>query len=445
MTNVRLSLSRAARRNLQDICREFDRCSRNYPPLYHQRMMPLSERGSVGISPSQWEAFRIAVSEELGTENWWRWEPLGDGDQLGQWLGDGDGLGEFVELSEAVAMALSQDAMDFDPLDFNLEVRHGSDWLPLLHDWAFKYQMPLLRSRMTLWGCEDYALDHFYELAEQWETLEDGTSIPRHPVVWRLIDNVFTSSMAGLRALLSPEAVIATNEPWPLSTTPPLFRHSVVGEGENATDHGVAESVVPNSFRYDGITWRIQYEADEKEGVLRGYEGPYRVAVLLQKPFNFFEYPELSFNPSTENTLNGADELEKRATKKQRQGIHAGDKADPEWKRAIAKRLRELSQLIGEAEASGTAREIAELKEEREKLKRYRRMYLNKYGVSRKDADEWDQARKTVTKSLAETIQRISDQLPVLGAHLNEYVHIDRGVIYEPPSPEVQWNIQIGR
>src|SRR5690606_27899876 len=128
--------------------------------------------------------------EELGSTS----EPVAS-HYPGLWFGDGEGLEEFANLSESVAMVLSQEAPDFDPLDFNLCVDHGSDWLVRLHEWAFKYQLPLLRSERTLWRAEDHELQEFYELAEQWETLEDGTKVPRHPVVWRLIDNVFTSSM----------------------------------------------------------------------------------------------------------------------------------------------------------------------------------------------------------------------------------------------------------
>jgi hypothetical protein len=128
MTTIRISLSKPARRNLKAIGREFDRCASAYPALYHQRMLPWSESGRIGISLSQWDAFRVAASERLDVEVWSQWdEPSSDDDHLGLWLGDGEGLDEFVNLSESVAMVLSQEALDFDPLDFNLEVAHGSD------------------------------------------------------------------------------------------------------------------------------------------------------------------------------------------------------------------------------------------------------------------------------------------------------------------------------
>lgn len=283
-------------------------------------------------------------------------------------------------------------------------------------------------------------------MAKQWETLDDETSIPRHPVVWRLIDNVFTSSVTAIRALLWPDAVITTNEPWPLSLFPPLFRNPVGGDGENTSDHSGSVSVSPNTFFYDGLHWRVRYELDDKEGVFRGYEGLYRIVLLLQKPFHFFDYPELSLRPSTENILDGSGEVEEDAQMQtHRRGIHVGDKADEEWKASTAKRLRELSETIGEAEARGAAQEAAALKQEREKLKRYRRKYLNKFGESRRDADEWEQDRKTVTKSINETIQRISDRMPVFGAHLKDSIRTDRGVIYDPPSPTVEWNVTIAR
>lgn len=447
MTTIRLSLSKPARRTLKAIGREFDRCARAYSALYHQRMLPWSEKGRGGITLPQWAAFRVAASNRLEAGEWSQWdEPSFDGDHLGLWLGDGEGLDEFVNLSESVAMVLSQEALDFDPFDFNLEVGGWSDWLNRLHDWAFKHQMPLLRSDMTLWGTEDHDSEDFYELAEQWETLDGGTSIPRHPVVWRLIDNVFTSSATAIRALLWPDAVIATNEPWPLSPSASLFRHAISGDGENTSHKSSSVPVSSNAVHYDGLHWRVRYELDEKEGVFSGYEGLYRIVLLLQKPFHFFEFPELSLRPFTENGLDGSGEVEKEAPMQtHRRGIHVGDKADEEWKDSTAKRLRELSQMIGEAEARGAAQEAAALKQEREKLKRYRRKYLNKFGESRRDADEWEQDRKTVTKSISETRRRISDQMPVFGAHLTKFIHTDRGVIYEPPLPTVEWDITIAR
>lgn len=217
MRKHRLSLSKAGCRNLKDICREFDRCSRSYPALYHQRMVPWSEKGRGGISLPQWEAFRQAASAQLDDDVWSHWdEPSAEDDYLCLWSGDGEGLAEFVDLSESVAMVLSRENVDFDPFNWSCEIQQGSDWLPLLHDCAFKHQMPLLRSEMGLWGCDEYDLEDFYELAEMWDTLDDGTKIPRHPVVWRLIDNVFTSSMTAIRAMLWPDSVIATYEPWPV-------------------------------------------------------------------------------------------------------------------------------------------------------------------------------------------------------------------------------------
>lgn len=179
MTTIRLSLSKPARRTLKAIGREFDRCARAYPALYHQRMLPWSESGRVGISLPQWDAFRSAATNQLDGQVWSQWdepswrsgnyarvrfgedggvEELGNTSEPvashypGLWFGDGEGLEEFKNLSESVAMVLSQEALDFDPLDFNLEVGDWSDWLSRLHDWAFKHQMPLLRSDMTLWG-----------------------------------------------------------------------------------------------------------------------------------------------------------------------------------------------------------------------------------------------------------------------------------------------------
>ncbi len=186
-------------------------------------------------------------------------------------------------------------------------------------------------------GVEDHAPEDFYELAEQWETMDGGTSIPRHPVVWRLIDNVFTSAATAIRALLWPDAVIATNEPWPLSPSASLFRHAVSGDGENTSQERSSVPVSSNAFLYDGLHWRVRCELDEKEGVFRGYEGPYRIVLLLQKPFRFFDYPELSFRPPTEDNHDGTGDVDQKPWQQTRKGVHASAKADEEWKTTTKK------------------------------------------------------------------------------------------------------------
>src|SRR5690606_4079031 len=101
MSHIHLSLSTPARRNLKAIGREFERCARAYPALYHQRMLPWSETGRSGIALPQWDAFRGAASDRLEAEDWSQWdEPSLDDDHLGLWLGDGEGLDEFANLGE---------------------------------------------------------------------------------------------------------------------------------------------------------------------------------------------------------------------------------------------------------------------------------------------------------------------------------------------------------
>lgn len=446
MRKHRLSLSKAGFRNLKDICREFDRCSRSYPALYHQRMVPWSEKGRGGINLPQWEVFRQAAFAQLDDDVWSQWdEPSAEDDYLGLWSGDGEGLAEFVDLRESVAMVLSREDMDFDPFNWSCEIQRGSDWLPLLHDWAFKHQMPLLRSEMGLWGCDEYDLEDFYELAEMWDTLDDGTKIPRHPVVWRLVDNVFTSSMTAIRAMLWPDSVVTTYEPWPVMRGEFLDLPLAEDADNSLADSRDSSTSKVNSLVYDGLLWTICYLKEPKTDRFRGYEGFVRIAKLLQKPFHFFEYHELSLKPQTKNESGDSTTDRERDQHARHVGTHSNDKADWEWKQSISMRLKELSDLLQKAESSGKQTTIAELRREMQDVKRFRRQYLNKYGKSRKDSDEWDQDRKTVTKSLTETIKRISEKLPILGAYLQDHIRIDRGVIYEPPDSNEKWEVVIAR
>ena len=57
-------LTKAGRRTLEAVCGEFERCSRYYPPLYHQRMKTWKEdEGETSITMQQWENFKQAEGD----------------------------------------------------------------------------------------------------------------------------------------------------------------------------------------------------------------------------------------------------------------------------------------------------------------------------------------------------------------------------------------------
>lgn len=497
MADTRLVISKAGRRNLKDICREFDRCSRNYPALYHQRMVPWSEKGRVGITLSQWEAFRHAEFAQLDDKVWSQWdEPSRDDDYLGLWFGNGEGLAEFVDLSESVAMVLSQENLEFDPLDFNCDIRHGSDWIQQLHDWAFKYQMPLLRSDMGLWGGDDCDLEDFYELAEEWYTLEDGTKIPRHPVMWRLIDNVFTSSMAAIRAILAPDTVIATNEPWPLCLESAGFDSAIIDSPPLSTEKQLAspddsyhyhKATVPETVndecegesqaeaKDDGdnpdtetcreirvscsghqlieeeLFWSIRYAETGKHFRFKDNVGFKYIAMLLRSS-------GVRVNPVDAYRLHGRKSLKLRSTANRFGTEHQNDAAihlrvtnsldiddpvlDTEADEKARQEYDQLSALLERAKLDGGQEAIKEFEDKIAKLKKW---FINDHD---KDGNvrffrrlEWENCRKAVTNAIDRTLDKIEIKSKAVAQELRIQIDRKHGFCFHHEKRFPEWNL----
>jgi len=467
MTTIRLSLSKSARTNLKAIGREFDRCSRAYPALYHQRMLPWSEKGRVRITLSQWDAFRVAASGQLEAEEWSQWdEPSFDDDHLGLWLGDGEGLDEFVNLSESVAMVLSHEALDFDPLDFNLEVNEWSDWIDRLHSWAFKHQMPLLRSDMMLLGTEDHDPEDFYELAEQWETLDGGTSIPRHPVVWRLIDNVFTSAATAIRALLWPDAVITTDEPWPPSRVSVIFMSAIEEPAPDVTEVCVhadnpksedGESIRGGRLRHqlieDELFWSLECAGSKRVFRFQPMKGFNYLSMFLRCPNKRFTPIEAYAAHGTKaKCFGGAATRFGENERKEAATLFPNSNAlgsrvpvmDPEAERGIR---MEYEQLLDEFTAiDRPEHENAEEAEELEKrLAQFKKQYVwdhDKEGTPRFfPKSDWEKPRKAVTNAINRSLEAIREKSQELAEQLDEQLDREKGFCFRPNPKFLGWEV----
>lgn len=493
MYPMHLSLSKPARRNLKAIGREFDRCSHAYPALFHQRMIPWSENGPAGITLPQWDAFRSEASSLLDAEEWWEWdEPSSDGDYLGLWFGDGEGLDEFANLSDAVAMVLSHERLSFDPLDFNFEVHRGTDWICRLQEWGFKHQMPLLRSDMTLWGCRTYDLEDFYELAEQWDTLNDGMSVPRKPVVWRLIDNVFTSSAAAIRAILWPDTVIATNEPWPLCREVVLFaskhcelpqqtieRSSLLSgdshslklpaeqqpvnqkcDGDSQLESqaspsslGSREDSSSGSHRHrligDELFWSIKC-ADS------GTLFRFRAAIGFKYLAMFISAPNVRFTPMEAYTAHGtqakasgeaavfcgeAERAEATQHLPNRNAFSSNDVIlDEEADRNINE---EYQRLLHEIERCNDPEDEAKVR--KKKLADLKKNYVwthDRKGKSRLfPKADWEKPRKAVTNAINRSLEAIRDKSKELANQLDSQLDREKGFCFRPNPKLPEWEV----
>ena len=206
---------------MEAICVELERAARQYPPLFHQQLKPWSAKGEIRITEPQWAAF--VENEGLSEDAWCDWHGPFD-DFLGIWYGNPDEMEVFYNLSESIRVILQrEDFSDIDPLDLPRDFDSPYGWTETLHKWALKFQLPLLRCDIDLWNSEGNDAQTFVRLTQTWGGVGD-VPYPLHPVVNSLRDNVFTSSLAALRALLHPELVIETNEPWPLQDAVPAIR-----------------------------------------------------------------------------------------------------------------------------------------------------------------------------------------------------------------------------
>ena len=242
------SISEAAKYNLEAIVHEFQRASQWYGPLYHERLVPWSGMAPAAVSDDEWDKFIELESDKLPDDEWWEWEgastrsPGWNASFLERWFGDPEGRDSFLHLVESTLAVL--DGEDLSEIDIHdvvpFDFRSAEGWVGTLHAWAFRYQMPLLRSTMTTWGREGHDRNEFFDTVNLWRQLDGGARYPAHPIRWALIDDVFTSSMAAIRALLRPDLVITDNEPWPLIEFEP--------EAQDAGESDAAEAEETSAF-----------------------------------------------------------------------------------------------------------------------------------------------------------------------------------------------------
>ncbi|MCD0459533.1 hypothetical protein [Roseiconus lacunae] len=217
------SLSEAAKYNLEAIVHEFQRASLWHGPLYHERLVPWGGTAPAHVTREEWDTFIELESEKLSDDEWWEWDGPCSGSPgwntsfLGRWFGDPEGRDFFFCLVNSTLTVLgNEDVSEFPDLEAPFDFRSLNGWIGTLHAWAFRFQMPLLRSEMKVWGQDDQQPSTFFETVNLWRQMDGGKRYPAHPVRWVLVDDVFTSSIAALRALLNPDLVVTTNEPWPL-------------------------------------------------------------------------------------------------------------------------------------------------------------------------------------------------------------------------------------
>ncbi len=295
------SLSPAGRHNLEAICVELERAARQHPPLFHQQLKPWSVKGEVRITEPQWAAF--IENEGLSEDAWCEWHGPFD-DFLGIWYGCPDGMETFCNLSESIKVILNrEDFSDIDPFDLPRDFDSLHGWVETLHKWALKFQLPLLRCEIDLWNSEGQDGDDastFVRLSQTWGGVGD-VPYPLHPVVNSLRDDVFTSSLAALRALLRPDLVIDTNEPWPLLDVAPIISAedadrraaectNEVARQKEPAEYGSKHGEIVHRLVQTPLGWMILPAHGGKELYLKSHQtGLHRIAKMMERPNTKFD------------------------------------------------------------------------------------------------------------------------------------------------------------
>ncbi|MEU1684069.1 AAA family ATPase [Micromonospora sp. NPDC005707] len=196
---------------------------------------------------------------------------------------------------------------------------------------------------------------------------------------------------------------------------------SGIGSGDRA---GESRPVQPE-FRRDGAVWRLAYGGTVVH--LPDAKGLHDLRLLLGRPGADVPAVEL-LDPAAGPELVAARRL-------------GGDPVlDDEAKARYRQHLRRLDDEIDRAAVRDDAQRLAALDAERAALLDQLRAAAGLAGRSRRLGDQAERARKAVTARIRDTLRRIDERHPALGAHLRESVATGSTCRYLPPEP-VPWRL----
>ncbi|MFG2166927.1 ATP-binding protein [Micromonospora chersina] len=187
---------------------------------------------------------------------------------------------------------------------------------------------------------------------------------------------------------------------------------------------GPGTTAVPE-FRPEGAVWRLAYGGTVVH--LPDAKGLHDLRLLLGRPGVDVPAVEL-LDPAAGPELVAARRL-------------GGDPVlDDEAKARYRQHLRRLDDEIDRAAVRDDAARLAALDAERAALLDQLRAAAGLAGRSRRLGDQAERARKAVTARIRDTLRRIDERHPVLGAHLRESVTTGGTCRYLPSEP-VPWRL----
>ena len=112
----------------------------------------------------------------------------------------------------------------------------------------------------------------------------------------------------------------------------------------------------------------------------------------------------------------------------------AGPLLDPAAKEAYRRRLDEIEEDIGEAEAMGDAERAAQAANERDFLVRELARAVGLGGRDRRASSVSERARASVTRAMRHAMARIHEHHPRLSEHLERTIRTGTYCVYLPDS-----------
>jgi pimeloyl-ACP methyl ester carboxylesterase len=209
-----------------------------------------------------------------------------------------------------------------------------------------------------------------------------------------------------------------------LGTDPPP------GETVNVPEEGAG--VVPERlFRSEGEYWTLAFAG--RLCRVRDAKGLHHVAYLLQRPDEYVAALDLIAAYEGGAAQHGG--IPVRAASRERTGRSVGDAGpvlDAEARRAYRGRLRELREIVEEAERNNDVGRGAAARTEMAFIEDQLAAAFGLAGRARRAASGAERARLTVTKRIRSAVGRIHACHPALGAHLGRCLRTGLFCCYVP-------------
>jgi len=181
-----------------------------------------------------------------------------------------------------------------------------------------------------------------------------------------------------------------------------------------------------NRFVREGATWLVSYEGTSTR--LRDSKGLRDLAVLLARPRR--EVHVLDLIAAADGVADGPARRPSQAD--------LGPNVDAAARSAYERRIRDLTELLEEAEANNDLARAALLDDERDALLRELAGALGLSGRARPQGADSERARKAVSMRIRDAINRLGAEIPTLGRHLANSVHTGTYCSYQPEEP-ITW------